>query len=135
MPKHLFPAAAGGLPNRRGFLSGLARLPLIGGSVTLIGAPVAAAEPVTPDLLWSYKNWLHYEHRMLSFELANHDPAKCREVERFFSSGNAGDRFHFQYDVPERSQMAGWEYAPQPSTRAAVVLASVGCDWKGGDHV
>ncbi len=38
--------------DRRGFLRGLATLPLIGGGVTLIGNPTrAAAEPVTEDLL------------------------------------------------------------------------------------
>ena len=32
---------------RRSFLAGLASLPLIGGSVTLLGQPTAAATPVT----------------------------------------------------------------------------------------
>ena len=36
---------------RRGFLRGLAHLLLIGGGVTLIGNPTAAAEPVTEELL------------------------------------------------------------------------------------
>lgn len=39
-----------GPESRRGFLRGLVSLPLIGGGVTLIGAPTAAATPVTPDL-------------------------------------------------------------------------------------
>jgi hypothetical protein len=39
-------------PNtRRGFLRGLTAFPLIGGGVTLIGNPTAAAEPVSRDLL------------------------------------------------------------------------------------
>jgi len=64
MPKDTFPAAGSGLPSsspripagksatilteRRGFLRALAGLPLIGGGVTLVGAPTAVAEPADP---------------------------------------------------------------------------------------
>jgi hypothetical protein len=51
---------------RRGFLRGLVHLPLIGGGITLIGAPSAVAEPVTKDLLYSYKSWLQMEHPRLN---------------------------------------------------------------------
>lgn len=40
---------------RRGFLGQLATLPLIGGGITLIGQPTAAAVLVTPDLVEAYK--------------------------------------------------------------------------------
>ncbi len=43
------------LTGRRGFLRGLVTLPLIGGGVTLIGNPTAAAEPVTKELLVNYQ--------------------------------------------------------------------------------
>ena len=36
------------MADRRSFLRQLASLPLIGGGVTLIGKPTAAAVPVTP---------------------------------------------------------------------------------------
>jgi hypothetical protein len=56
-------------PNtRRGFLRGLASLPLIGGGVTLIGNPTRAAEPVTLDLLDAYNERLFMERRMLCIE-------------------------------------------------------------------
>ena len=54
--------------NRRGFLRGLTTLPLVGGGVTLIGAPSAVAEPLTPALLDSYDAWLFYERRYLRFQ-------------------------------------------------------------------
>ena len=63
---------------RRGFLRGLAHLPLIGGGVTLLGNPTAAAEPVTEELLDSYSEWLHYERRLL----AGRYPAPTRPTGR-----------------------------------------------------
>ena len=48
---------------RRSFLRGLAALPLIGGGVTLIGDPTAAAVPVTDALHARYVAWLAHEHR------------------------------------------------------------------------
>ena len=113
--------------DRRGFLRGLASLPLIGGGVALIGQPSAVGEPITPDLLWSYKSWLHFEHRMLSYELAGHDLQRAREHERFQFEDCPGDQWHFQWDG---RGPAGWIDAPQPSGRAALVLSAVGCDWK-----
>ncbi len=113
---------------RRGFLRQLAALPLIGGSVALIGQPTAIAEPASKALLFNYKSWLHFEHRMLSYELAGHDRQRCREMERFFTV-TPGDDWHFQWDG---QGPAGWKDAPQPSTRAALVLSAVGCDWRGG---
>ena len=49
------------LPDRRAFLRGLATLPLIGGSVALIGNPTAAAVPATPELLADYADFLGLE--------------------------------------------------------------------------
>ena len=54
--------------NRRTFLRGLTTLPLIGGSVALLGSPTRAAEPVTEELLDSYSEWLYYERRLLCEE-------------------------------------------------------------------
>lgn len=112
---------------RRGFLSGLAGLPLIGGGVALIGQPTAAAVPVTDDLLWSYKSWLHYEHRMVAQELARYDQVQAGWIEKGHVAGLPGDRWHFQWSGNGGRGPAGWQDAPQPSTRAAIVLSAVGC--------
>jgi hypothetical protein len=125
--------------SRRGFLRGLASLPLIGGGVTLIGNPTAAAVPTSRQLLDSYEAWLFYERRHLRFERyglekADRDDGWDREwlfvhasmvnpdaapVE-FVKMANGGGRFHAQH---HRAQPA--------SNRAAVVLSAVGCDWQG----
>ena len=54
--------------DRRGFLRGLASLPLIGGGVTLIGNPTAAAVAATPHLLEAYNEWLSLERSWLQWE-------------------------------------------------------------------
>ena len=76
-------AAATGLPAsihalhdpmpRRGFLAGLAKLPLIGGSVALIGQPKAVAGQATPEMIEAYKTWLALELRFLGWRMAD-DP-------------------------------------------------------------
>ena len=105
--------------NRRGFLRGLTTLPLIGGGVTLIGNPTKAAEPITPDLLNAYNEWLFYERRMLCIEQYGK-----RDAEHFIPCAGASG-FHFP-----SFEAGGWEGVPKPSTRAAVVLSAVGCDWR-----
>jgi len=97
---------------RRGFLRGLATLPLIGGGVTLIGDPVRAAEPATPEMLASYQVWLVMEERYLAAETGR----------RGFNPNTPGGMYHW------RSH--GEPPGPHPSSRAAVVLAAVGCDWR-----
>lgn len=57
-----------GPASRRGFLSGLATLPLIGGSVALIGSPSAVAEPLNQRLLDAYDEFLDGERRALKWE-------------------------------------------------------------------
>ena len=95
--------------------------------MALIGQPSAVAEPATEKLLWAYKEWLFYEHRMVSYELAEHDRPLARCIERF--SGGDLD-WHFQWTGRGFRGPAGWIDAPQPSTRAALVLSAVGCDWR-----
>lgn len=138
MPNGPVPAAAPGLPSsRRGFLRGLTTLPLIGGGVTLIGAPTAVAEPVTADLLDSYDAWLDAERRFLKWERYRkpmdgqhspgprcvwYDPASGNLFD-YVPAANAGHQWH-STDKPG--------VQPQPSSRAALVLATVGCDWRAG---
>lgn len=101
-------------PDRRGFLRGLTALPLIGGGVTLIGNPTAAAVPPTPELLRSYSDWLQMEQRYL---VAEHG----RDFE-FIDPNSPGGRYHWR--------AYGTADLPTPSTRAAIVLSAVGCDWR-----
>ena len=139
MPITTDPAATTGLPepNRRGFLRGLTTLPLIGGGVTLIGAPTAVAEPVSQALLDSYDAWLDAERRFLKWErhrkpMADqhtprpqcvwYDPATGQMFD-YVPAANAGHAWHYSGDP---------RLQPQPSTRAALVLATVGCDWREG---
>ena len=114
------------MADRRSFLRGLAALPLIGGSVTLIGQPTAAAVPVTPELMNGYKSWLCFEHSMLCHELVGYDVDRAKRMHREFYSNHPGFDWHFQFPNP-RVRLAGWPNAPQPSSRAAVVLSAVGC--------
>ena len=103
------------LSDRRGFLRGLVSLPLIGGGVTLIGSPSAVAEPASLHLLSEYESWLGIEHSRVARELR---PGTDHAGWRLY--GPAHD-WHLRAcrDVP-------------PSTRAALVLAAVGCDWREG---
>ena len=116
------------MADRRAFLRGLASLPLIGGGVTLIGNPTAAAVPVSTDLLAAYDQFLFYERRFLLQELYGHlGHDDLRQVERIVPVNTAADRFHFPRENASRGQ-------PQPSARAAVVLAAAGVDMAGGHH-
>ena len=103
---------------RRGFLRGLASLPLIGGGVTILGNPTRAAEPVTLDLLDNYNTWLTCEQRRLVEEIAGVGRSG------YFAINNPAWFYHWeQFGKPP---------LPAPSTRAAIVLSAVGCDWREG---
>lgn len=143
MPKSINSAAATGLPisgplgripagaranvspvaemGRRLFLSQLVKLPLIGGGLSLIGQPRAVAEPVTPELLDAYRSWLAVEYVSLDQEL---HPGQRSDFS--FNPNNAGGFYHWPY---------GKSFAPPASARAALVLSTVGCDWKRWPNV
>jgi hypothetical protein len=107
---------------RRAFLSQLAKLPLIGGGLSLIGQPKAVAEPVTMELLDNYLTWLVAEYIGLYRELQANGHHKME-----INTRNAAAVFHPPF---------GWDPEfPAPSARAAVVLSAVGCDWKERRHV
>lgn len=103
-----------GPASRRGFLRDLVGLPLIGGGLTLIGAPSAVAAPVTPDLMANYESWLAMEARAVSQELRPGYPPGS--VTTLYT-----DAWRWHHDGA----------APPPSTRAALVLSTVGCGWGG----
>lgn len=126
--RHDDPAPVPPSTARRGFLRALAVLPLIGGGMKLIGNPIGVAAPASRDLLLSYKAWLHYEHRMVSYELAGYDLGTAHWIENYIAHDGEGAHWHFQWvGVPGAQGPAGWQSAPQPSTRAALVLSAVGC--------
>ncbi|MCJ2051241.1 hypothetical protein [Methylobacterium sp. J-070] len=106
--------------SRRGFLRGLTTLPLIGGGVSLIGQPTAVAEPVSDQLLYTYMEWLSTERRVLCHEVWPGEP----NADRYVPQGTGATGFHFPDGVD-------WKALPGPSTRAALVLSAVGCDWRG----
>lgn len=108
------------MSDRRGFLRGLVSLPLIGGGVTLIGKPTAAAVPVSDMLLDSYVAFLAHEHRAALIESELRKPNTPFLQDRIASG--LVPMFWFPDDVCARSMC---EYT-KPSTRAAVVLSAVG---------
>lgn len=123
--------------SRRGFLRDLATLPLVGGGVTLIGSPTAVAAPITESLLDSYDAWLEYERRWLQWDRnkgteaihrmhlpfvmqmydAEHRPKGEPRPCDYIPAANAGAQFHGMGEAPA-------------STRAALVLSAVGCNWR-----
>ena len=114
--------------DRRGFLRQLAALPLIGGSVTLIGGPTAVAEPVSDALIDRYIGWL-------SVELGEALVERTGRLEPVYKNEAMVWRREWCRDNrklnprPERGLFLAPPSSP-PSTRAAIVLSTVGCDWR-----
>lgn len=128
--------------SRRGFLRGLATLPLIGGGVTIIGAPTAVAEPVTDRLFDAYLHFITHEHREVLAQYAYRRALK-RDDELLLQRGyrmpagypeaceqETRELPYLQW-VPKGSEAAdGFCRASSPTTRAALVLSAVGYDWR-----
>ena len=109
---------------RRGLLRGLATLPLIGGSVALIGNPTRADVPVTPELQERYIAWLANEHAAALFE---HGVAGYRsrpEMNRNWHEARVRVPLYWFPKAPDIERMTAWTL---PSARAAIVLSAVGC--------
>ena len=105
------------MSDRRSFLRGLASLPLIGGGVTLIGSPTAAAVPVTPELMTTYAEWLDLERWRTLRDL--YGPKLAMEAERHHRV--YGDIWDWHtYDKAA------------PTSRAAIVLSAVGVPISAG---
>src|ERR1700682_2770632 len=108
---------------RRRFLSQAAGA--AGGAVLALATIPPASAVAAPSLtdrraLEAYASWLFMERRILCGELW---PQMGAEAERYVSQGNAGADWHFRGD-------GDWRDLPQPSTRAAAVLALVSVGWK-----
>ena len=113
------------MSDRRTFLRGLASLPLIGGGVTLIGNPTAAAVPVTESLLETYNEWLDLERSWLQFERYKeyaHIP-KDRRPQVVWRDRQTGKCWMSTYCTG----MSGFDHT-HAASRAAVVLAAAGVD-------
>lgn len=119
-----------GPASRSGFLRGLAMLPLIGGSLTLIGVPSAVAEPVTPRLLREYHDWLMFERSCLVREINSVNPTRFGP-DCAMGSAYRWHRSHGELRSDSEGRMTG-DGVSFPSTRAALVLSAVGCDWREG---
>ena len=116
--------------SRRGFLRGLTTLPLIGGSVALIGAPAAVAEPVTPRLLREYHDWLMFERSCLIREIEG-GARTAHGPDGIYGSALRWHRARGERRLDSEGEMMG-DGVSFPSTRAALVLSAVGCDWREG---
>ena len=109
-----------GPANRRGFLRGLASLPLIGGGVTLIGQPTAAAVPVTDDLLRTYQSWLGWERMKV-----------CRRLYGDAEYGRALDCYPvndtaWHWHFPSGMGVDGERDKREAAARAPVILSAAG---------
>ena len=117
------------MSDRRTFLRGLASLPLIGGGVTLIGNPTAAAVPVTDKLLSAYDGWLDLERSWLMMErygqhtAVDDDAGRPHVVWRDRQTGKC-------WALNAASSFSGFDHRGAAS-RAAVVLAAAGADLTG----
>lgn len=113
------------MSDRRSFLRGLATLPMIGGSVALIGSPSAAAVPVTDELLRNYDCFLAWERRKLVQQV--YGLAFVEREPDWFPVPYPAMQWHYP--------MLGEAPCPPIETRAAVVLAAVGCPLTRGFNV
>lgn len=117
--------------SRRGFLRSLVSLPLIGGGVTLIGAPTAVAMPCTVAALETYRDWLatEYGEALIELEPLTHSqrPYYSEHVARFRRDWCADNRTLNPFPSSGRFLTPP---AEPPSARAAIVLSAVGCDWR-----
>ena len=117
--------------SRRGFLRGLTLLPLVGGSVALIGAPSAVAGVPSPECVETYLAWLHYEQRAVHDAHFGGPGALVNGKPRLLiPQDNPGAAFHFADTYGD----AGWwgRVGAEAIARAPVVLAAAGCDWREG---
>ena len=112
---------------RRGFLRALAGLPLIGGNIALIGEPVAAATPISLDLLRRYAIFLGRELQAARIEM------ELIRSPRYFAdrglSLNDPETWRSEawwMEIPKEPAVEALITSRPASTRAAVVLSAAG---------
>ncbi len=119
-------------PARRGFLRGLAALPLIGGSIELQGRPVAAATPVTLDLMRRYRDFLSRELLTCAAEIDvlhapwRHFGAGRHEAWDLSDYRSFVDRIGPVAFICDEGPATRVVAQAPPSTRAAIVLSAAG---------
>ena len=113
--------------HRRGFLRALAQLPLIGGGISILGAPTAAATPITVPLLEKYHAFLSRESlaTLAEMYLLKYPGAPAQE------RWSLADVESYRYDVPccllrESAEIEKLIASCPPSSRAAAVLSAAG---------
>ncbi|TGD96197.1 hypothetical protein [Methylobacterium nonmethylotrophicum] len=116
-----------GPSSRRGFLRGLTTLPLIGGGVTLIGSPTAAAVPLTGGMMATYAAWLHHEARAVRYAMGWEDAKGV-----FHPCANPGAQWH-DFGNWTRAQAEAQRRAPVILSAAGVPLTDAHADdlWGG----
>ena len=112
--------------DRRGFLRGLASLPLIGGSVALIGSPTQAAVPVTQALQDRYIAWLANEHAAALFEREMPGSVTNEERVRLCTDWHFARVRVPMWWFPEAPDVERATAYSKPSKRAAVILSAAG---------
>ena len=120
------------MTDRRTFLRGLVSLPLIGGSVALIGNPTAAAVPITPKLLDAYEEWLDLERSYLTWERFGRDGPEKRygaNVEVVWRDRTTGKAWTMTVD----NDFSGFDHR-HAASRAAVILSAAGVPLPGGSR-
>lgn len=113
------------MADRRSFLRGLASLPLIGGGVTLIGNPTAAAVPVTDTLCDQYVDWLATE---LGHALAEREGCRAAPGRADFAIDHRREwcRKNPTLNPDQTSERFRLLPMDAPSSRAAVILSAAG---------
>lgn len=115
-----------------GILRRLTTLPLVGGSVALIGNPTAVDLEPTPVMLEAYSAWLNFE--LMHLNASIHPPTLDGGVSMAVAMRNDGAKFHLREMAasPSCSTDAPWERLGLAARhRAALVLSTVGCGWEG----
>lgn len=120
-------APASPLSPRRGFLRGLASLPLIDGKISILGHPTAVAFPISESLLARYHAFVSRENVAVLAEID-----ETRWPTRPGRAWNWRDVETYRYGVPmiwlrEDPSVERLMATARPSTRAALVLSAIGC--------
>lgn len=113
-------------------LRSLTTLPLVGGSVAVIGNPTAVDFEPTPVMLEAYSAWLNFELTYLNASIL--PPTRHGGVSMAVATRNDGAKFHLREmaSSPSGSMEAAWQrLGLAAQRRAALVLSTVGCGWDG----
>lgn len=118
------------MSDRRTFLCGLASLPLIGGSVAILGQPTAAAIPVTDTLIERYQLLLAIEVREALTECREQRCMREEHAEHAAVMREIKGRCIQAPDNPWILELL--DAGGRPSSRAAIALAATWVDLTKG---